>query len=358
MKVRAAWWVIVLLALVGSACRKQEEPQGKGKGIPAVGVETVTAATFVRELALTGTVEPAVTAALSSAAEGPVIFADVREGDRVAAGQELFRIGRRGSADAAVASAEAELKRQEDYLKRMEKLVRSGGVAVDQLDAARVSLESARANLALARQQSGDYSLKAPWDGVVAEIRATLGNYVVPRSVLAEIYDPQSLILRFAVPEEHALAVDAGSQLEAVFDAFSEKRFTLEVNRAFGDIDRRLRLRRFEAALPEGETFLPGMFARLRVAIDSVPEALTVPEACVLKDAEGPFVFVVADGRAVRRPLTLGATQGGRVLVAEGLAAGERVVVAGFQNIRAGSPVRLPGEKPGGPGNAPSPAKP
>lgn len=347
-----------VFALCVAGCGKEGPPTPKKSGIPAVAVEAVAPVSFVRELALTGTVEPAVFAALSSAAEGPVIFADVREGDRVTAGQELFRIGRRTSADAAVTSAEAEVNRQKGYLERMENLVGSGGVAVDQLDAARVMLESARAHLATADQLSGDYSLGAPWDGVVSKIHATLGNYVAPRFVLAEIYDPESLVLRFSVPEEHALAVGTGSVLAAMFDAFPEKQFTLEVNRAFGDIDRRLRLRRFEAGLPGGETFLPGMFARLRVVIDSVADALTVPEACVMKDAEGPFVFIVEEGKAVRRPLTTGQAQDGRVLVIEGLAAGDQVVVAGFQNIRSGSPVQIADGKSGSPGQLSPSTKP
>ncbi len=358
MKKSSIWRLIGVFALCVAGCGKEGPPTPKKSGIPAVAVEEIATVSFVRELALTGTVEPAVFATLSSAAEGPVVFADVREGDRVTSGQELFRIGRRTSADAAVASAEAEVERQRGYLERMETLVGSGGVAVDQLDAARVMLERARAHLATAREQSGDYALEAPWDGVVSKIHAALGNYVAPRLVLAEIYDPESLVLRFAVPEEHALAVETGSMLTAVFDAFPEKQFTLEVNRAFGDIDRRLRLRRFEAGLPDGETFLPGMFARLRVVIDSVADALTVPEACVLKDAEGSFVFIVEEGKAVRRPLTTGQAQDGRVLVSEGLAAGEQVVVAGFQNLRSGSPVRLADAKSGPQGQLSASMKP
>ena len=82
---------------------------------PAVTVEAVASGPFRSLLAVTGTVEPTVIAGLASPAEGPVVDCRVREGDRVTAGQELLRIGRQLSAEAAQASAREELRRHRGY---------------------------------------------------------------------------------------------------------------------------------------------------------------------------------------------------------------------------------------------------
>jgi membrane fusion protein, multidrug efflux system len=341
--VNTAWLGILggVFALLSAGCGPRDGEKKRDIPLPSVAVEEVAALDFERVLSLTATVEPAVTAILSSPAEGPVVFADIREGDTVASGQELFRIGRRDYADAALASARAELMRQNEDFRRTEQLVKTGAVSKDQLDQARSNLEKARAGLAQAQQQSEDYAVFAPWPGTVSKVITNLGNYVAPRTPMAEIYDPKSLVLRFAIPEDHALHVQEGLAFSARFDAIPDESFDLRVERAYGDIDRRLRVRFFEAGLPEGREFIPGMFARLRVPVETISHAVTVPEACVLGGAANPFVFVVADGAATMRRIHTGPSQDGRVVVAEGLRPGEQVVVQGFERIQEGTPVKV-----------------
>lgn len=329
---------------------------GCGKGIDtakptpppaAVTVEIVAAASFRQLLAVTGTVEPTIVAGLASQAEGPVVDCRVREGDLVKSGQELLRIGRQLSAEAAHASAREELRRQEQEFRRITALVADKAVADDQLDAARAALERARAALAQAEQSAGDYSIRAPWDGVVSRVRVADGNYVAPRMPLVDLYDPASLVLRFMVPEDHAFALVIGGQIQTTFDAIPGRAFTLKIVRAYPELDRRLRTRSFEAELPVDATFAPGMFARVRAVLQDVPAALTVPTESVLGDGTSRFVFLLVDGKATRRPVETAFEQDGRVWVQSGLEAGDRVVVGGIERVKDGAAVRLEGEKPG-----------
>lgn len=324
-----------------TSCGKQEGAAVKQSKPAAVQVEVAEAGEFRVTMALTGSVEAATAAILSSPAEGPVVYAKAREGDKVAQAEELFRIGRKASADAVVASARAQLAQVEEDFRRVEKLVSTGSVSQDQLDLARSKLEQARAGLAQAEQQSGDYTVLAPWNGVVSKVNALRGSYVAPRAPLAEIYDPASLVLRFAVPEEHALQIAEGTELEAHFDAHPGETISLRVTRAFGDIDRKMRQRIFEAALPEDKKFLPGMFARLRVVTGVLPRAITLPEASLMPSADGLFVFVVEDGKAVHRAVTTGITQDGRAVIVDGLVGGEAVIVSGQERAKHGAPVKV-----------------
>jgi membrane fusion protein (multidrug efflux system) len=158
---------------------------------------------------------------------------------------------------------------------------------------------------------------------------------------LVDIYDPSSLVLRFSVPEDHAFALEPGGRIQATFDALPGQAFTLEIIRAWPGLERRLRTRAFEAALPAGTSFAPGMFARVRALLQEVPAALTVPAEVLLDDGASRFVFVLSDGKAARREVQTGFEQDGRVLVLAGLQTGDRVIVGGIERINDGAPVRL-----------------
>lgn len=335
-----------LLVVLGlSGCGKAAP--GKPTTPPvAVTVEAVTNRLFVRLLTVTGTVEPTTVAGLASPAEGPVLGCRVREGDRVTMGQELLRIGRQLSAEAAQASAREELRRQEQEFRRITALVTEKAVAGDQLDTARAALERARAALAQAEQAAADYSIRAPWAGVVSRVRTADGNYVAPRTPLVDLYDPMSLVMRFAVPEDHAFALAVGGQVQATFDALPGRAFTLEIIRAFPELDRQLRTRFFEAALPGDATFAPGMFARIRAVLEEQKAAMTVPAEAVLGDGTKQFVFLLAGDKAVSRPVETGFEQDGRVWIRTGLKAGERVIIGGLERVKDGTAVRLEGGKP------------
>lgn len=338
---------VLTAALAG--CGKN--PQATGKPTPppaAVSVETVSAGPFRQLLSVTGTVEPTIMAGLASQAEGPVLDCRVREGDSVTAGQELLRIGRQLSAEAAQTSAREEMRRQEQEYRRTEALVAEKAIAADLLDTARAALERARAALAQAEQAAGDYSIRAPWAGVVSRVRVADGNYVAPRTPLVDLYDPGSLVLRFAVPEDHAFALERGGQVQVTFDALPDRSFTLEIVRAYPELDRRLRTRAFEAKLPDNATFAPGMFARLRTVLRQEPAVLTLPVDAVLGPENSRYVFVATDDNlAARRPVETGFEQDGRVWIRTGLQAGERVIIGGIERVKDGSAVRLEGGSSG-----------
>lgn len=338
--------VALFAALAG--CAKNEKGATKPAPPPAaVTVETASARAFQHLLAVTGTVEPTIVAGLASQAEGPVLDCRVREGDTVAAGQELLRIGRQLSVEAAQTSAREELRRQEQEYRRTEALVAERAVAGDLLDTARAALERARAALAQAEQAAGDYSIRAPWDGVVSRVRVADGNYVAPRTPLVDLYDPSSLVLRFTVPEDHAFSLKTGGQVQCTFDALPNRAFTLEIVRAYPELDRRLRTRAFEARLPGDATFAPGMFARLQTVLQEEAAALTLPVDAVLGVGKGRFVFVEVDGKASRRSVETGFEQDGRIWIRSGLRSGERVIVGGIERVKDGTAVRL-GSGPSG----------
>lgn len=326
-----------------------EAGKAPGKMMPTVKVETVQTGELAKTMDLTGSIVPTRIAKLASPAEGPVevcVNGDckVREGDRVKTGQKLFQIGRNQAVEAQLASARQALQEQVTDLQRTEQLARAGAIPGSQVDTARSRYENAKAQLAKSLESHTDYSVKAPWDGIVAKIRVTEGEYVAPRAVLAEIFDPKSLVVQFAVPEARSTEVGLGMTVLLELDAHPGKTFQAEITRVYPSLDEKMRTRTIEATLSDKVELLPGMFARVRVVVARIADAVTIPtEAVAIAPSGQKKVYVIDDGKVASRTVATGIEDGRRVQIIAGLRAGDKVVVAGNENLKEGATVKVIG---------------
>jgi membrane fusion protein (multidrug efflux system) len=281
---------------------------------------------------------------MASPGEGPVLNCKVREGDIVKRGEKVLGIGRNTAAQALVAASQAAFKEQEQELKRVQQLVESGAIPGAQLDTARSKFESAKAQVAKARESAEDYSVEAPWDGIVSKVLVRDGDYVAPRTALVELFDPHSLVIRFSVPEAQATEIRENMAITAQLDAYSGKTFQGRVKRVYPELDIRMRTRTAEAVLDGPVDLIPGMFARIEVLLQSVPEAVTVPSETVIVTPKGDRIaFVVLDGKAVRKKVETGIEKDGRVQITKGIQPGDQVIVSGNEKLKEGAEVQARG---------------
>lgn len=307
----------------------------------AVSVQIAGKTAISRTIQLTGVVEPVRLARMASPAEGPVNSLLEREGDHVKKDQLLLTIGRTSGVEANVEAAQAVLNREREELQRVRQLVESGALPAEQLDNALVREASANAALNRSQEQSGDYRIKAPWDGIVMKVYVTDGDYVTPRLRLVDVYDPSSLVIRFSVPEAEALLLKIGLTMEVSFDAYPRQTFKARVIRVYPDLDRTLRTRTAEAVLTDNKKLAPGMFARLKLILDSHPDALVLPqEAVIVTPAGGQVIYLVEDGKAVQKKITTGIEEGNLVEILSGVDAGDSIIVKGNEKIKPGAIVK------------------
>ena len=230
-----------------------------------------------------------------------------------------------------------------DEFERTERLVTKGAVPGELLDKAKADLERAKSLVEAGEETVSDYQVRAPWPGVVSQVLVQEGNYVSPRAILIEVFDPTSLVLRIALPESVSAVVRRGAEAQVRFDAFPAREVPGTVTRVFPDVDRRLRTRIAGLEVEDpGGTLSPGMFARVRLAVATVREAVVVPAAAVVTTAKLEKAFyVVAEGVVHLRLGQVGIEEGNRVQVLSGLSAGEQVVVAGQQKLKDGARVQV-----------------
>jgi membrane fusion protein (multidrug efflux system) len=120
------------------------------------------------------------------------------------------------------------------------------------------------------------------------------------------------------------------------------------IGRVYPYLDPRLRTRPVEISLDKAIPLLPGMFARLQVALSSIDSAVTVPVEALVTKPKGLVVFVVEDGKAIARLVETGIEAGNRLQIIAGIQPGDKVIVAGNEKLKDGVAVNLAGdEKPG-----------
>lgn len=320
---------------------------GNKKPLPLVRIAPVVKTGISKLLELTGSVEPYRVAGLASPAEGPVAEIRVREADSVTKGQALVSIGRKKGVNALVSSLEEELKTERDNLDRTRQLVETGAIPGEQLDFAKTSYEKVSASLIRAKESESDYILKAPWDGVISHINVREGEFVAPRTVLMEMYDPSSLLIRASIPEKPAFEVYSGIKAEVRLDAYPGNALQGRVERVYPYLDPRLRTRTIEITLIKPVDLLPGMFARLKLFIETAENAIVIPSEALVSTPNGPGVFVFEKNKAVLRLVKTGIETDNLVEIISGISTGDRVITAGNARLKNGADVRIEqAEKP------------
>jgi membrane fusion protein (multidrug efflux system) len=222
--------------------------------------------------------------------------------------------------------------------------------ALAQLDLARAQFAQAQARLEELRITLANTAVTSPVDGFVGRRYLDPGAFASTNAPVVSVVDIRSVRLVANVVERDLRRVQPGTPADVDVDAFPGERFAGRVARVAPVLDPATRTAEIEVEIPNTQFRLkPGMYARVRLAVERRPQALVVPRNAVV-DLDGRRgVFVVGeDGRtAVFRAVELGLQEGERVEIRSGVAEGERVVTAGAAALRDGDPI-IVAERAGG----------
>jgi membrane fusion protein (multidrug efflux system) len=330
------------------ACKPGQEkvvdkPEGK-KDIPSVETSGAQKTIISKTASLTGSVIATRIARVATSVEGPIIRARIKEGDNIRKGEVVFSVGRSTSADASLASAKEDLKRDKEEMGRIDKLVQSGAIPGVELDKSRANVARAEAQVAKAQETINDYTLHSPWNGSVSKVLVAEGDYVAPRAVLAEIYDPTSLVIQCSFPEALTRYATTGTTVLATLDAYPDRTFNARVSRVYSEMERRTRTLTVEVSLNDRVSLVPGMFARLKVILEKASDATVVPVEALFETPKGSRgLYVVKEGKALLREVETGIEEGNRIQILKGIAPGDQVVVVGQEKLKDGVAVRVAG---------------
>lgn len=256
-------------------------------------------------------------------------------------------------AQAQVAQAMAELENAKRERDRYLRLVKEGFSTQQQLDSketvyrtakAAVDLNRAqvrqhRANLEKLQVDLSEYTLKASIQGIVVnDYSRTPGEMITPQTPLAQIADISRLKAVIQAPESHARLIEQGM---TAFVTVGEIKLEGKVSRIRPFVDPSTRTTQAEVAIENRKNLKPGMFARVFIVEETMKNAVMIPMDAVISEEDSSFVFVVEDGKAVKRPVKLGPSVGRDIQIQEGLEQGERLVVLGGKNLSDGDQITI-----------------
>jgi membrane fusion protein, multidrug efflux system len=302
------------------------------------------AASVPSTAAFDGVVEALRQSVIAAQVAGAVVKLEVKAGDRVRAGQVLLRIDARAAdqtAAASAAQARAANALQELAAKdfaRQQELFGQGFISRAALDRAGAEYRAAEAQVAAqlaqagaARTQTGLHTVVAPYAGVVAQVPVALGDMAQPGRALVEMYDPSALRVTAWVPQSVAAAWSGDALPRIELPGLAPVARWQVPTRAekLPTLDAATHTVQLRAELPAGlQGVAPGLFARLWLPMaGGRAPSVWVPSAAIVRRAELTAVYVQgADGRALLRQVRLGRSEGDRIEVLAGVAAGELVL--------------------------------
>lgn len=337
----------------------------KGKKEPAVPVAVTPAETghIAAYLAATTNLVAEQEVQVLAEAEGRVVSLTVDEGAAVRKGQPLAGLDR---SEAEIAVAKAELRADSARLayERGQHSMQNDLLSRDAFDKLATEHRIAQQELAEAKHRLEKTTIRAPFDGLIALRSVTLGQHVRPGDALFTVADRDPLVARIFVPEKDVALLAEGKDVRLEVEARPDlavpatiRQISPVVDVATGTVKVTI-----EAANPPAGV-RPGAFVEVAIVREERPAAVLVPKQAVLRELDAAYLFVEKDGVASRRSVELGLEEDGKIEIAEGLAAGERVITAGQGSLKDGAAVKVPAEAvptaavaTAGPSPAPAPA--
>ncbi len=333
-----------------------------------VGVDTVRAVEASQTTPLIGRLVARQAGVVAARTPGLVESFPARVGDRVEAGDVLATLDRQtltlartlaeadaSAASAGLAEAQARLARAEQEMSRLVRLRKSAAFSQGKYDdqrrtveeaagavqTAEAALARARAAIALTDVDLADAVIRAPYPGVISERHTEVGSYVPIGAAVVSLVNDRDMELEADVPYALLNGLAPGVEVRVALPGVERAKVRAVVPSE--NPRTRTRLVRFD---PVG-AFDPDASAHhaanqsvtLHIPVDGRAEVLSVHKDAVVAGPQGDIVFVVAEGTAQIRPVTLGRAIGNRFEVVSGLAPGDVTVIRGNERLRPGQPV-------------------
>ena len=318
-------------------------------------------------------------ATVSSKVTGKVTEVLIEEGMKVKEGQILARLddsnikasldvaaAQLASAQAALAETEAQLKDANQEFQRTTELSKQHIASQSDLDLAESNAKALQAHLAQQKldvivadrqaagwqQQMDDMIIRAPFDGVITTKDAQPGEMISPvsagggftRTGIGTIVDMSSLEIEIDVNESYINRVEPGQPVEATLDAYPDWKIPCKVIAIIPTADRNKSTVKVRVGFDQLDPrILPDMSVKVAFrdsGITAAGRAVMIPKDAVLSRDGRDVVFVVRDGHAERRAVTVTDTQNDDSVLSAGVAAGEKIVVNAPANLQDGMAVK------------------
>lgn len=340
VKISSLFFAAYLTATALSGCT---EKKGEAPKLPAeVSVMEIGSSDAATGREYVGTVEESEGTLLSFEVPGNVVALKADEGDKVAKGQLLATVNPTSLRDAHSAAA-AVLRQAQDAYKRMKPLHKQGVISDIKWVEVESKLSQAQAAERIAREQIRHTGLFAPFAGVIASRTAEKGMNVLAGQQIYKLVDISKVDVKISVPEKEISKIHTGCQAKVTVPALDGAVLLGTVTEKGVSADPVSHTYDVKITINNNKRqMMPGMVCNAELKTDEIRNEIVVPMNAVEFDSDNRrFVWVVENGKAAMRAITVGGFVGDGVVVASGLSKGDRVVVSGCQKVSEGMKVSV-----------------
>ncbi len=327
----------MVVAVTGCAGRGQTVETER---VVNVKVQTITASGDANSKTYVGTVSPSKSTVLTSRYPGTLVSLKGVQGQRVAKG-DVLAVVEAQSVQSSLEIAKARLEQARDGYERLKKVYASGSVPEVRMVEIETQLAEAEASFKIAQQALDDCTITAPYSGVVSDVYAEEGTEIGLAEPLLRVIDANSLEISIPVPENEIGGVTVGKGATMTVPALNDKVIGCRVTKK--GVSASPLSHSYECTLvPASDDggLMPGMVCKVRLSGEG-EEKMVIPASAVKTGAEGRYVWVVEDGKAKRVNIAVDGFSGTGVVVTEGLAVGDELIVSGAQKVSSGMRVNV-----------------
>ncbi len=318
----------------------QGGPASAPPAVPVVAVPVIKK-DIARTITTVGSLLASESADINSEIAGKIEKINFEEGMPVKKGDILLEIDS-GLLKADFSKADAAYRVATASLERDRKLYGSKYISTQELDESKSTLQQRQAERDSARIILDRAMVKAPFDGLMGLRNFSVGDYVDIGKVLTTIdaYDP--INIEFSVPERNFSDIRKDQTISFETDAWPSDVFNGKIYAVDSRINPATRSVQVKAMADNADGKLrSGMYARITIETSVSQGSLVIPEEAVSSKGDKDFVFIIQDGKANTRFITIDTRQNGEVSVREGLEEGDMIVAAGIQRVREGMNVSI-----------------
>jgi membrane fusion protein (multidrug efflux system) len=308
--------------------------------VPVITVMATTEA-FTETLEALGTAKANESVVITPTLEERVVDILFEDGDSVRKGQVLVKLDDSESRY-LLEEARATLREQQKQFERISKLAKTNSTSRSKLDEEQSLLEIARAKVALLEVRLRDYTIRAPFSGILGIRQISIGAVVDSDTVITTLDDTTIIKLDFTVPEAYLGVLKNGMNVSARSPAYPERNFNGTVTVISSRVNPDTRTLTVRAQITNPDRLLkPGMLLTVDLVKDR-SQLLIIPEEAVIMDKDKKFVLLVTTENTVeKKEIVTGRRSPGKVEVISGLNAGHQVIINGLTRVRPGSSVNV-----------------
>jgi membrane fusion protein, multidrug efflux system len=341
---KAGFFTVVMAAAViacnSKASDKEQKPQAAPAGLP-VDVKVVEESFVDQSEVVAGSIVPNRTVEIAAELPRKLIAVHFKDGAFVREGAMLYKLD---DADikAKIKQLQADLNLAHINEQRLAALLKTESVRREEYDAAYAKLQSLEAAKELLQVELSKTVVRAPFSGIIGISKVFEGSYVVPGAPLVSLQEQHVLKVQFSISEKYLPILKPGARIYFTTTLGSDK-ITATILSAEASVDAQSRAILVQALFSNtGGKLKPGMSAKVFFNTSSnYAKGMMVPTEALMPGGKGYSVFVVKNGVAAARPVTVSSRNEKEAMINSGITAGDTVIISNILRTTDGTPVTI-----------------